>query len=77
MKGAGKGVTREWAIRNGASEEITRGTHLMAVYPALFLPEAAPWRPRYRKEIEASYCISLHDLLFFTRGFDREGARVA
>ena len=36
MKGAGKGVTREGAIRDGASEEITRGTHLTAVYPALF-----------------------------------------
>ena len=36
MKGAGKGVTRDGAIRDGASEEITRGTHLMAVYPALF-----------------------------------------
>ena len=36
MKGAGKGVTREGAIRKGASEEITRGTHLTAMYPALF-----------------------------------------
>ena len=36
MKGAGKGVTRDRAIRNGASEEITSGTHMMAVYLALF-----------------------------------------
>ena len=36
MKGAGKGVTRDGAIRDGASEEITRGTHLMTVYPAFF-----------------------------------------
>ena len=39
MKGAGKGVTREGAIRDGASEEITRGTHLMAMYPALLLDD--------------------------------------
>ena len=36
MKGAGKGVTRVVAIKKGASEEIMRGTHLTAVYPALF-----------------------------------------
>ena len=36
MKGAGKGVTREGAIRDGTSEQITRGTHRTAVYPALF-----------------------------------------
>ena len=35
-KRAGKGVTREGAMRDGACEEITRGTHLTAVYPALF-----------------------------------------
>ena len=33
---AGMGVTKEGAIRDGTSEEITRGTHLTAVYPALF-----------------------------------------
>ena len=36
MKGAGKRVTKEGAIREGASEEIRRGTHLTVVYPALF-----------------------------------------
>ena len=36
MKGAGNGLTREGAMREGASEEITRATHLTAVYPALF-----------------------------------------
>ena len=35
MRGAGKGVTREGAIRDGMSEEM-RGMHLTAVYPALF-----------------------------------------
>ena len=36
MKGAGRGVAREGAIRDRTSEEITRGTHLTAAYPALF-----------------------------------------
>ena len=42
MKGAGKGVTREGAIRDGTSEEITRGTHLTAVYPALLWVQRSP-----------------------------------
>ena len=29
-------MTREGAIRYGTSKEITRGTHLTAVYPAFF-----------------------------------------
>ena len=33
MKGARKELTRKGATREG---EITRGTHLMAVYPASF-----------------------------------------
>ena len=33
MKGARKGVMKEGAAREGL---ITRGTHLTAVYPALF-----------------------------------------
>ena len=40
MKGAGKGVTSDGAIRDGAREEITRGTHLMALYPALVLTDS-------------------------------------
>ena len=32
----GTGVTREGAMRDGAIEEIARGAHLTAVYPALF-----------------------------------------
>ena len=36
MKGTEKGVTREEAIKEAASEKITRETHLKAVYPALF-----------------------------------------
>ena len=36
MKGAEKGMTREGAIKDGVSEEITRGTQLTTVYPALF-----------------------------------------
>ena len=35
MKGTGKGVKREGAIREGALEQITSGTLLRAVYPAL------------------------------------------
>ena len=38
MEGAGKGGDEGGAIRDGASMDITRGTHLMAVYPALFSP---------------------------------------
>ena len=41
-EGAGKGVTRE-----GGSEEITRGTHLTAVYPtyvrSLIHPSVCPF----------------------------------
>ena len=35
-KWAGKGSTWEGAIKYGASKEMTKGTHLTAVYPALF-----------------------------------------
>ena len=36
LKGAGKGVTREVRQGEEASKVMTRGTHLTAVYPALF-----------------------------------------
>ena len=35
MKGAGKGLMREGAVRDEGSEKIMWGTHLTAVYPAL------------------------------------------
>ena len=42
MKGARKGATRKGAIREKASEEITRGMHLRAVFPALFMDDLPP-----------------------------------
>ena len=39
-KDGGDEATREGATREEASEEITRGTHLTAVYPALFHVQA-------------------------------------
>ena len=37
MKGTRNGAEREGAIRQGAREQITRGTHLTAMYPTLFI----------------------------------------
>ena len=45
-RGQGRGWRGEGAIRDGASEQITRGTRLTAVHPALFYLERISWEHR-------------------------------